>query len=214
MNVLFYVGSVIAVVATLLVITRRNAVHAVLFLVVSLFAVALVFVSLGAPFVAALEVIVYAGAVMVLFVFVVMLLNVSPRTIEQESSWLRGTVWAVPVVLGVILLLALAAILLGRSTPLAGMVIGPVNVGAALYGPYLIGVELASLLLLAGVVGAYHLGRREVFGMVYPSRVATLIEKESASAPDVTDEGTLIGSTTGVSAETASAPRVPPNEAE
>jgi NADH-quinone oxidoreductase subunit J len=194
MNVVFYVGSVIAVVSTFLVITGRNAVHALLSLVVSLFGVALVFATLGAPFVAALEVIVYAGAVMVLFVFVVMLLNVSPLVIEQESTWLTAGIWVAPLILGAVLLGSLAATLLGQSTPLAGIVVGPVTVGTDLFGPYLIGVELASLLLLAGVVGAYHLGRREVFGVVHPSRVAPSEERAGELVPEATGESALAGS--------------------
>ena len=75
MTFLFYLAAAIAVLSTVMVITRLNAVHALLYFIVSLFAVALIFFLLGAPFVAALEVIIYAGAIMVLFVFVVMLLN-------------------------------------------------------------------------------------------------------------------------------------------
>ena len=70
-----------------MVITRRNAVHALLYLVVSLLAVAVVFFMLGAPFVAALEVIIYAGAIMVLFVFVVMLLNLGAPRSSSSSAW-------------------------------------------------------------------------------------------------------------------------------
>ena len=75
MNLVFYISALVAVIATTMVITRLNAVHALLYLIVSLLSVALIFFVLGAPFVAALEVIVYAGAIMVLFVFVIMMLN-------------------------------------------------------------------------------------------------------------------------------------------
>ena len=75
MEATFYLSGAVAVAATLMVITRASAVHALLYLIVSLLAVAIVFFVLGAPFVAALEVIIYAGAVMVLFVFVIMMLN-------------------------------------------------------------------------------------------------------------------------------------------
>ena len=66
-------------------ITRLNAVHALLYLVVSLLAVAMVFFILGAPFVAALEVIIYAGAIMVLFIFVMMMLNIGDRATELNG---------------------------------------------------------------------------------------------------------------------------------
>ncbi len=86
MNLLFYISAVIAVFSTFLVITRKSAVHALLYLIVSLLAVALIFFSLGAPFVAALEVIIYAGAIMVLFVFVIMMLNLSADAAREERK--------------------------------------------------------------------------------------------------------------------------------
>ena len=73
---MLYISGFVAIISTLMVITRTNAVHALLYLIVSLLSVALVFFLLGAPFVAALEVIIYAGAIMVLFIFVIMMLNV------------------------------------------------------------------------------------------------------------------------------------------
>lgn len=160
MNVAFYLGSAVAIIATAAVITNRNAIHALLYLILSLFAVAVIFVTLGAPFVAALEVIVYAGAIMVLFVFVVMLFNVTPLSVKLEDEWLQPSNWLGPVALGIVLLIGLGAAILGRATPNAGKVIEPTAVGIALYGPYLIGVELSSILLLAGVIGAFHLGHR------------------------------------------------------
>ena len=81
MELAFYIAGAVAVIATLLMLTRANVVHALLYLIVSLLAVAVVFYTLGAPFVAALEVIVYAGAIMVLFVFVVMMLNLGEHDV-------------------------------------------------------------------------------------------------------------------------------------
>ncbi len=154
MNVVYAASAIVAIVATVMVITRRNAVHALLYLVVSLLAVAVIMLLLGAVFVAALEVIIYAGAIMVLFVFVIMLIGprndvVSPRT------------WIGPVILSLILLAELAYVVAaGNAAPLAVKEITPRQVGIALLGPYLIGVEVTAFLLLAGLVGAYHLGRR------------------------------------------------------
>ena len=88
MTTLFYIAAVVAIVATIMVITRSQLVHALLYLVVSLFAVAVVFFTLGAPFVAALEVIVYAGAIMMLFVFAVMLLDVRAQK-PPRIPWAR-----------------------------------------------------------------------------------------------------------------------------
>ena len=160
MTVVFYVSAIIAVISTLMVITRLNAVHALIYLIISLLAVAVIFYTQGAPFAAALEIIIYAGAIMVLFVFVVMMLNLGPVTIEQERSWLRPKMWLGPTVLAAVLLAELVYII-GRVPPTAGAeVVGTKLLGLTLFGPYLLGVELASMLLLAGLVGAYHLGLR------------------------------------------------------
>ena len=86
MEVAFYIAAIVAIVSTVLTITRLNAVHALLYLIVSLLAVAVVFYTMGAPFVAALEVIIYAGAIMVLFVFVVMMLNLGKRAAMSRSG--------------------------------------------------------------------------------------------------------------------------------
>jgi NADH-quinone oxidoreductase subunit J len=163
MEVAFYIAGGVAVFSTVLAITRLNAVHALLYLIVSLLAVAVVFYTMGAPLVAALEVIIYAGAIMVLFVFVVMMLNLGRRAVESERQLLQGKIWVGPSVLSALLIvevvyLTARAVLPGLPGSGAG-VLEPKQVGLALYGPYLIGVELASMLLLGAVVGAYHLGR-------------------------------------------------------
>lgn len=162
MDVTFYLAATVAIVATVLVVTRANAVHALLYLVVSLLGVALVFFDLDAPFAAALEIIVYAGAIMILFVFVVMMLNMGDANGAQERQWLRASAWSGPAALSLVLLIELLY-MLAAGGPLPGGVhaVGPRAVGIALYGPYLLAVELASFLLLAGLVGAYHLGRSQ-----------------------------------------------------
>lgn len=175
----FYVAAVIAVIATLLMITRLHAVHALLYLVISLLAVAVVFYTLGAPFVAALEIIIYAGAIMVLFVFVMMLLNIGDRAVRMERAWLDGKAWIGPAILAAILVAELFYILIAfRSVAVRGE-ISPQQVGIALYGPYLLGVELVSMLLLAGIVGAYHLGWNA------PGEVESIDDLESGRQRDV-----------------------------
>ncbi len=157
----FYVPAAIAILSTVLVITQLNAIHALLYLIVSLLSVAMVFFALGAPFVAALEVIIYAGAIMVLFVFVVMMLNLGPVSLDQEKAWLRPGTWFGPAVLAAVLAVELLYLLLRPGEAVSGTsVVGPREVSRSLFGPYLLGVELASLLLMSGLVGAYHLGRR------------------------------------------------------
>ena len=160
MDATFYVAAVVAILATIMMITRLNAVHALLYLIVSLLSVAIVFYTLGAAFIAALEVIIYAGAIMVLFVFVVMMLNLGEKTIAMEQGWLHPSMWTWPCILAAILIAEVAYLLLhAGSLPQAVSSVEPKQVGMALFGPYLIGVELASMLLLGAIVGAYHLAR-------------------------------------------------------
>ncbi len=161
MEAAFYIAGAVAVISTILMLTRLNVVHALLYLIVSLLGVAVVFYVLGAPFVAALEVIVYAGAIMVLFVFVVMMLNLGEHAVEMEKQWLTPGIWIGPVLLAAILIIEVFYLVRGGTPGLGTGVVGPKQVGIALYGPYLIGVELASMLLLAGLVGAYHIGFRK-----------------------------------------------------
>lgn len=161
MEIAFHISALVAIAATVMVITRRNAVHALLYLIVSLLAVAVVFFTLGAPFAAVLEIIIYAGAIMVLFVFVVMMLNLGEAAVQQERRWLAPGIWAGPSLLCAVLLGEVLYVL--GSTETSGLIGGEVDarsVGALLFGPYLLAVEIASMLLLAGLVGAYHLGRR------------------------------------------------------
>jgi NADH-quinone oxidoreductase subunit J len=160
METLFYIAAVIALLATGLALTRTNAAHALIYLIVSLLAVAVLFFLMGAPFAAALEIVIYAGAIMVLFVFVIMMLNVGPEGIEQERAWLSGRNWIVPGVLAGLLLLEMLLALRAVPATTAGVAVSPKEVGLALFGPYVLAVEIASMLLLSGLVGAYHLGRR------------------------------------------------------
>ena len=162
MEIAFYLSGAIAIGATLMVITDLSAVHALLYLIVSLLAVAIVFYVLGAPFAAALEVIIYAGAIMVLFVFVMMMLNLGKAAAARERDWLNPGMWTGPAILAALLLAELIYIFTQGGVPLSGAAaVGAKEVGITLFGPYLLGVELASLLLLAGLVGACHLGWHE-----------------------------------------------------
>ena len=161
--VLFWIPGLVAIVSTVAVITRKNASRALVYLVVSLLAVAVVFFLLGAPFAAALEVVVYAGAIVVLFLFVVMMLNLGRTSVERESRWLQPGMWVGPFILVAILGIAFAyAFAKASGVDTAGDMVGPKAVGIALCGPgpYLLAVELAGFLLLAALIGAYHLGRR------------------------------------------------------
>ncbi len=159
MSVLFYIAAIVALAATVLALTRANAAHALIFLIVSLLAVAVIFFLLGAPFAAALEIVIYAGAIMVLFIFVIMMLNLGEAGEQRERQWLQPRAWVLPSVLAAILLLEMLAILVHVDAVTPGIAISPKEVGLTLFGPYVLAVEIASMLLLAGLVGAYHLGR-------------------------------------------------------
>lgn len=145
-----------------MVITRYNMIHALLYLVVSFLALSVVFFILGAPFAAVLEVIVYAGAIVVLIIFVIMMLNLKEESVEQERLWLPARAWVIPSIFSIVLLAELVYILTFLTEdPSVGVVVDARAVGMSLYGPYIIGVELSGLLLMAGIVGAYHLGRQK-----------------------------------------------------
>lgn len=162
MLIIFYIASAVAVIATVLVITQHNLVHALLYLVVSFLAVAMAFYVLGAPFIAALEVIIYAGAIVVLLIFVIMMLNLGKESVAQEKSWLNTRNVIGPAILTLVLAGELL-FMLSTEAPVAlsGEVIGAKAVGISLYSQYVLGVELSGILLMAGIVGAYHLGRQK-----------------------------------------------------
>jgi len=160
----FYLMALVAIVSTIRVVTNTNPVHALLSLIVSLLAVAGIFLIIGAPFAAALEVIVYAGAIMVLFVFVVMMLNLGQHTVDQERKWLTSDAWAYPALMSFLVGLCLVWVLgsdYKHGAVLGTQVIGPKAIGQALFTHYLLLVEVAAMLLLAALVAAFHLGKRE-----------------------------------------------------
>ncbi|MDF7759858.1 NADH-quinone oxidoreductase subunit J [Kosakonia cowanii] len=171
MEFAFYICGLIAILTTVRVITHTNPVHALLYLIVSLLAIAGVFFSLGAHFAGALEIIVYAGAIMVLFVFVVMMLNMGNSVVEQERNWLTPQIWIGPALLSAVLLGVIVYAILGLNDQgIDGTVISAKEVGKSLFKEYVLAVELASMLLLAGLVVAFHLGREERPGEVLSNR--------------------------------------------
>jgi NADH-quinone oxidoreductase subunit J len=156
---LFYILGFTMLAATLLCITRRNPVHAVIYLVAGFFALAMMFYLLGAPLVAAFEVIVYAGAIMVLFLFIIMMLGLAPQETPEGPGWQR---WGPLVLLSSTLMIC--SLLLIFQDPAAGKEIGefylaPQDIGEALFGRYVLAVEVVSFQLLFATIGAYMLGR-------------------------------------------------------
>lgn len=160
MVLFFYCTAAVAVLATVVALTRSNAAHALIYLILSLLAVAVMFFMLGAPFAAALEVLIYAGAIMVLFVFVVMMLNLGDAGEDRERQWLQPRLWIAPSLLSAVLLIEMLMIFGDSGVQLAGQSVSPKAVSLSLFGPYILSIELASMLLLAALVGANHVARR------------------------------------------------------
>ena len=158
-TVLFYILGFIMLTATLLCITRRNPVHAVIYLVAGFFALALMFYLLGAPLVAAWQIIVYAGAIMVLFLFIIMMLGLAPQEVPEGPGWQR---W-LPLVLLSFSLMA-CTLLMILQDPAAGQEIpdfylAPQALGEVLFSRYAMAVEMVSFQLLFATIGAFLLGR-------------------------------------------------------
>lgn len=163
----FYALALVAIIASLRVVIHANPVHAILSMIVSLLAVAGIFFILGAPFAGALEIIVYAGAILVLFVFVIMMLNLGMVNEAREKRWLSAQTWALPTGLAFIVALVLFSMVgLGTQSHdadaavLTGLTVSAAEVGISLFTQYLLLVEVAAMLLLAALVAAYHLGKK------------------------------------------------------
>lgn len=162
----FYLAAAVAVIASLKVVTGSNTVHALLYLVVSLLAVAVCFYLMGAPFAAGLEVIVYAGAILVLFVFAVLMFGLGKdETINAPKSKSVANMFGA-MLLAFALLLELTVIINNAQIQqtLQANVVSSKAVGIMLYGPYLLAVEIASFLLLAGLLAGYHYAKPDVQG--------------------------------------------------
>lgn len=160
MTLLFYMAAIVAVISTLAVILQNNIVHALIYLILSLLSVAIIFYVLGAPFAAVLEAIVYAGAIMVLFLFVIMMLNLGQHSSDQEKQWLPLKVWILPSILAAVLLVQLINVMSSYDVVMSPETVDVLEVSKLLFGPYVLAVELASVLLLAGLVSAYHLAKK------------------------------------------------------
>jgi NADH-quinone oxidoreductase subunit J len=155
---LFYILAGVVVVATIFAITERHAVHAIVYLVTSFFALAVIFYLLGAPLVAVFEVIIYAGAIMVLFLFVIMMLDLGHPERVASPAWRD---WWPAVLLGGVLLTATVLLFSVHSSGTAGGgSIGVRDFARSLFQKYGIAVEVISMQLLFALVGALYLGRQ------------------------------------------------------
>jgi len=160
--VLFYVFAALAVASAVVVIAQRNAIYSAFALVVTLCSLAVIFALLGSPFIAALQVIVYAGAIMVLFLFVLMLLNV-----RREEDWPGAggrTLRGVGLALVTLLVLQAGTVLLQVDLrPAAEFDASTVEMAEILFSPhFLYAFEATSILILAALVGAVVLAKKEL----------------------------------------------------
>lgn len=177
----------LAIGSALAMITSRNLVHAVLFMVGNFVAVAVLFLFLQAPFLAAVQLIVYAGAIMVLFLFVVMLMGPQPVTLSEHLAGQRRL--AIPLVL--ILLIALVAVvatdtLTGQPAGASPAQLGENNpqlLGELLYSKYIFPFEIVSVLLLVAMIGAVVLAKREAFVRRAGRRAGRRTPDQEAESP-------------------------------
>lgn len=168
LQLMFYFAAALAIVASIKVVTGRNTVHSLLYLVVSLLAVAVCFYLMGAPFAAGLEVIVYAGAILVLFVFAIMMFGLGQDEImnappSHSFKLSHFNLWFGPSIIAILLLAQLIFAIDNTEiqSKLTSNIIDAKQVGILLYGPYLLAVEIASFLLLAGLIAGYHFAKPE-----------------------------------------------------
>ena len=163
-QVIFWLLSVLAVFGAIMVITRKNPVYSVLYLIVTFFAISGHYILMNAQFLAIVNIIVYAGAIMVLFLFVLMLMNLNKETEPQKNKYM---LWSGAVAGGCLMFVIIAAVQTdGASEQLkniSGSSIGLIrNLGITLYKDYVVPFEISSILFLSAMVGAVVIGKKEV----------------------------------------------------
>jgi NADH-quinone oxidoreductase subunit J len=166
--ILFLILAVVAIATAVGLLVSRNAIYAALFLVLNFITVAVFYLLLGAPFIAMAQITVYAGAIMVLFLFVIMLLG------AENLPETKALPWQKPLAYGLALVLAIESVyvILFRANLIAEIIPSDaanepetlVELGKSLFGQYLLPFEVTSILLLVAMVGAIVLSRREKGG--------------------------------------------------
>jgi NADH-quinone oxidoreductase subunit J len=160
-EILFWVLSVTALFSALMMITSKNPVYSVLWLIVTFFTISGHYILLNAQFLAIVNIIVYAGAIMVLFLFVIMLMNLNKDTEPQKNKWLK----LAGAVAGGSLLLVLVAALRATEKNMTQLGTGDIgliqNLGKVLFHDYVVPFEISSILFLSAMVGAVVIGKRD-----------------------------------------------------
>lgn len=198
--VIFYICGFLSVVAALLVVTRRNPVYSAIFLVLFFTAISVDFLILGAPFLAVIQVLVYAGAIMVLFLFVIMLLNLSPEELKENVSRRRKAVAAVgAVVLFAGLATAISTSPTVQESPGAANLLAPVTsdevrvagetegMASSLFTEHVLPFELTSILIIVAIIGAIYLTKSR--------RASPSAESDSAEGARPDGQGEAPGDT-------------------
>jgi NADH-quinone oxidoreductase subunit J len=162
-QILFWILSGLALGSALMVVTSKNPIYSVLYLIICFFAISGHYVLLNAQFLAVVNIIVYAGAIMVLFLFVIMLMNLNADVEPQKNKWLK---LAGALAGGALLLVLVAALRSAElKTQLAQTKEGNVgliqHLGKALFNEYVIPFEISSILFLSAMVGAVVIGKKE-----------------------------------------------------
>ncbi len=175
-GMLFHIISAVIIAATAVAITRKNLVHAVVYLIVSFFGTAMLFYLFGAPLLAALEVIIYAGAIMVLFLFVVMMIRAesAEKKVFVPIQWIPAAIFCLIYVL---VAAAMAVGTPGMNAPLKMLSASPAQFAIYVFKYQWFSIEVVSMLLLLAVIGALNLGAGRRAGRVDEER---RIEDDSA----------------------------------
>jgi NADH-quinone oxidoreductase subunit J len=180
-QILFWILAVLALFSALMVISSKNPVYSVLWLIFTFFTISGHYILLNAQFLAVVNIIVYAGAIMVLFLFVIMLMNLSKDSEPQKSKWLKMA----GAVAGGCLLLVLVAALRNTERQMTELATGNIgliqNLGKALFEDFVVPFEISSILFLSAMVGAVVLGKRE--GPAPVSTEEAVLDEPAMSAP-------------------------------
>ncbi len=160
-EMLFWILAIGTIFSALMVITSKNPIYSVLWLIVTFFTISGHYILLNAQFLAIVNIIVYAGAIMVLFLFVIMLMNITKDTEPQKSKWLK----IIGALAGGCLLLVLVAALRNTEELMTELGTGDIgliqNLGKILFTEYVVPFEIASILFLSAMVGAVVIGKKE-----------------------------------------------------
>ncbi|AWH90604.1 NADH-quinone oxidoreductase subunit J [Buchnera aphidicola (Melanaphis sacchari)] len=159
MNFAFFICSFIAIISTCFTVFQKNAIYSLIYLIVSLLSISGIFFSLGAFFAGALEVIIYAGAIIVLFIFVIMTLNLENKKNLKEKKCLNPIYFIGSGLLLLVLFITMTySIFFGTNQKIKFFLMQPKSIGISLFGPYVFLVEIASLLLLCALIIVFHIG--------------------------------------------------------